>query len=214
MRYLLSLSLIVVLSQLSCSDNPSVGEVTNDKMAQFTPKDSSTQYFAYDTTENKGGVLESWAAEVLFSLKEPVLSTYSGEGEFIRFVWLRAFENPIVIRANKFNDTIYASIKELAIKSAESKATGIMKDTVITLDKNKWNEFITPINQSGFWNASYSDTSFGKDGATWFLECRLNNQYKVIQRWDDGYFSSQALKSYLSPLVNFGNDYIPLKSTR
>ena len=214
MRYLLSLSLIVVLSQLSCSDNPSIGKVTNDKMAQFTPKDSSTKYFAYDTTENKEEGVESWAAEALFSLKEPVLNTYLGEGEFIRFVWLRAFENPVVIRVNKFNDTIYASIKELAIKSTESKATRIMKDTVITLGKSKWNELVTPINQSGFWNASYSDTSFGKDGATWFLECRLNNQYKVIQRWDDGYLSSQALKSYLSPLVNLGNDYVRLKSTR
>lgn len=213
MRYFFNL--IVVLSLLSCHGNSSTVRGENDKrMVQFIPKDSSTQYFAYDTTGNTAKILESWATEVLFSLKEPVLNSYSGEGQFIRLIWLRAFENPIVVRVNKFNDTIYANIKELATKSVEPRVAVVVRDTIITLDKDIWNKFVMPINQSVFWNASYSDTLFGKDGATWFLECRLNDRYKVIQRWDDGYISSPALKSYLSPLVSFTNDYVHLKSER
>ena len=213
MRYFLNL--IVVLSLLSCHVNSSTVRDENDKrMVQFIPKDSSTQYFVYDTTGNTAKILESWATEVLFSLKEPVLSTYSGERQFIRLIWLRAFENPVVVRVNKFNNTIYANIKELATKSVESRAAVIIRDTIITLDKDTWNKFVMPINQGGFWNTTYSDTLFGKDGATWFLECRLNNQYKVIQRWDYVYVSSPTLKSYLSSLVDFTNDYVHLKSAR
>jgi hypothetical protein len=211
MKYILAA--IGFLFFTSCFDNSPKNIVTTDKMIQFVPQDTETKYFPYDTISNN--ILEKWANEVLYRLKEPVINAYSNTGEFIRLVWLRAFENPIVIRINKFNDTVYANIKELRVKANETNIPIIIKDTIITLDRNKWDEFITPLNQGNFWSTSYTDTSFfNKDGATWFLECRLNNKYKIIVRWDDGHFSSKELNDYLGSVVNFGNDHVSLKSIR
>jgi len=212
MKYLLAAMFVLLFS--SCLDDSTKNIVLKDKMIQFVPKDSGTNYFYYETVGSTNNILEDLASEVLFNLKEPVLNVDSSEGEFVRFIWLRAFENAVVIRVNKFNDTVYIIIKELKTKATAAKFPNIIKDTIIILDKNKWEQFTNPIKQSNFFNSSYTDTSFGLDGAVWFLECRLNNKYKVIKRWDNGYLSSNKINSYLNPLIDFTNKIIPLKSVR
>lgn len=207
--------LFAIISCTSCYENTKQNLFSvSDKMVGYAPKDSGVKYFPADTLEYDRDYLKKWADEVLFNLHEPVLKNYSGDGEFIRFVWLRTFDNAIVIRVNKFDDTVYANIKELKIKSFEGEIPKILKDTVVLLDESKWQEMLSPLEKNNYWNALYDETSLGKDGASWFLECHLEKRYHVINRWDDGYLTSKELKNFAMPLINLGNNFVPMRSSR
>ncbi len=212
MKYYKAVFLLVILA--SCINGSKKIDVVKDKMLQTALIDSMVKYFPYDTSKINRNVLENWGSEVLFSLREPLLNTYTGEGDFLRLTWLRAFENPIVVRVNKFGDTSYIIVKELKIKSSPTAKPIVLKDSIINIEKKKWDEFLLSVNQNNFWQSIYVDTSYNKDGATWFLECRLNNHYKVIQRWDDGYLSSKELINYGAPLITYLNKYIQFRSKR
>lgn len=198
----------------ACNNGSKKIDVVKDKMIQAVPIDSRVKYFPYDTSKINRNVLENWGNEVLFSLREPLLNTYTGDGNFLRLTWLRAFENPIVVRINRFGDTSYINLKELKIKQNPADNPIILKDTIINIENERWDEILLSVNQNNFWQSMYSDTSLSKDGATWFLECRLTNRYKVIQRWDDGYLSSKELINYGVPLINYLEKYIQFRSKR
>lgn len=210
MKFLIIISIIFSLS--SCLNEAENNKIVKDKMEAYIPNASSAKYILVDTSANN--ILTTWADEVLFDVKEPLLNTYSGNGEFVRLVWLRSFETPIVIRLNRFNDTVYTNIKELRLKVNQTEPAKVIIDTMITLDKNRWYLFTKAIETGNFWKSSYSDSTVNKDGAAWFLECRINNQYKVIQRWDDGHLSSRDLHEYLSAVIDFANQYVHLESAR
>lgn len=213
MKYLLVL--LVIISFTSCSEKPSEKRlVTNDKMVQFVPKDSGTQYLPFGTIQGDRNYLEKWASADLLDVREPVLNNYSGEGEFVRLIWLRTFENPIVIRVNKFRDTVYSNIKVLKTKSFEAETPKIVKDTIIALDENSWQEIKEPLESNAFLNATYNEDYIGKDGAIWFLEYRIPQRYHVIRRWDDGYLTSKELNNYLVPLIKLSNEVVQVKSSR
>ena len=182
-------------------------------MAASTP-DSDSVYFPLDTINGNSGILEGWANKVLFNLKEPDLKSYAGKGDFFRLIWLRAFENPIIMRMNRFGDTAYVTLKENDFSLSSSEKPQLLKDTIVNIGSNEYNQFIDQINKGDYWNSPYNDSIPGKDGATWFLECRLNGKYKVIQRWDDGYLNSKDLNKYLSAFIQEMNKYIELKSSR
>jgi hypothetical protein len=212
MKFFKTFFVLVFLA--SCINDSQKTDVVKDKMFAAVPIDSGAKYFPYDTTQINRNILEDWASVVLFNLREPLLNTYNGDGNFLRLTWLRAFENPIVIRVNRFEDTFYINIKELKIKSNPGNRPVVLKDTIIYIEREKWDEILLPVNQNHFWQTIYADTSFNKDGVTWFLECRIDNRYKVIQRWDDGYLSSSELINYGTPLINYLEKYIQFRSKR
>lgn len=214
---------IIISAFSSCMEktNRKLINIT-DKFKQQVPKDTSVRYFPVEslslTDNNKREAdyyLKKWAFETLFYLREPVLYNYSGEGESIRLTWLRTFDNPVIIRLNNFNDTVYANIKELKSKYSENDIPKIIRDTIVAIDTKKWQEMLLALQKNNYWNAIYKDTSSeGKDGTTWFLECRLHNKYHCINRWDDGRFSSKDLNLYAKELINIVDGIIQIKSTR
>jgi len=213
MKYYKAVFLLVFLA--ACSNGSKKIDVVKDKMLQAVPVDSSVKYFRYDdTSQINRNILENWGSEVLYRLREPLLNTFTGDGDFLRLTWLRAFENPIVVRVNRFGDTSYINLKQLKIKQNPAGKPIILKDTIINIEKEKWDEILLSVNQNNFWQSVYADTSINKDGAIWFLECRLTNRYKVIQRWDDGYLSSKELINYAGPLINYLEKYTQFRSIR
>jgi hypothetical protein len=195
-------------TQLACLEKSRKIEITTDKFKPLIPNDTSVQYFSYDTASRFYG---SWADDILFKLKEPVLEKYAGMGEFIRFIWLRSFENPVVIRVNKFTDTIYANIKELDISSEQK---GILKDTIINLGAKEWNDFVGTLAKNGFWNNALETNSNAQDGVTWYLESKVGEHYKLVEGWDDGRLTSPSLRSYLDPLIYFAKEYVDLATKK
>lgn len=210
----LLLSVIIIISFSHCSNGSEKGGYIEDKFEGYIP-DSSVQYFPADSIFFDRGVndastdsfIKRWYSETLFNLHEPILYNYLGEGEAIRLLWLRSFGNPVSVRVSKFNDTVYANIKEL-----NSDAQKIIMDTTELLDASFWNKMLTQLEINNFWNVNVNDSSFNKDGINWFLECRLNNKYRGINRWDDGSLSSADLNLYSNQLINLAARYTSMKS--
>ncbi len=93
-----------------------------DRLKQNIPMDKNSMYYPMDTflfvpdknRNDADSFIKATCSEILFNLQEPIFYNYTGEQEVIRFLWMRPFDNPVVIRVNKFRDTVYANIKELS----------------------------------------------------------------------------------------------------
>ncbi|ATL47521.1 hypothetical protein COR50_10275 [Chitinophaga caeni] len=179
-----------------------------DQFSAMVPDSAGHIYFAQDTSHFD---FTEWSSDVLYRLQEPDFSGYKGNGDFIRFVWLRSFENPVVVRINRFSDTVYANIKELGRR--EEKLS-IIRDTLIMLEPENWRQFSNPLEQYRFWDSSPEPVSEAMDGATWYLESKSGEKYKVIEGWDSGGLSSESLRNYLDPLIKFAERYVRLRTAK
>lgn len=189
--------------------------------AEAVPKDSSTFYFLSnsfhkDTNEivKKGEqITNKWHSKILFNLHEPVLSSYTGESEAIRFIWLRTFNEPIVIRLNNTQEAVFINLKTLEGHSG-FKTGEIKLDTAWTINKAEWKKITEKLDNNKFWNTASDLGSIGKDGVDWILEVRTKEKYHFINRWDDGNMQSFELKLFCIDLINLCTDVVDLGSSR
>lgn len=121
-RIIMILGLIMCLG---CTQQPKRQLTVTDQFSAMVPDSAGHIYFVQDTSHFDFTV---WSSDVLYKLHEPDFAGYMGSGDFIRFIWLRSFENPVVVRVNQFSDTVYANIKELGRREGE---LSIVKDRVI-----------------------------------------------------------------------------------
>jgi hypothetical protein len=215
---------IITFFFFSCSDKANRHSVVTDKLRSQVPNGSGVDYFPADSlffsSVSRSASLDSfvrqWYSEILYSLKEPVLYNYGGAGKSIRFVWLRSFGNPVVVRLNNFNDTVYVNIKELKIKSSGDEVPEIAKDTIIALDVTNWQKSLSMLEDNHFWNAVTEDTLSDdvKDGTSWFLECRLPGKYHCVNRSDNGDLASKDLNLFAKELLEIGERHVRMKSIR
>ena len=207
-----------LLSACQQHSNKNLPTITDEFKSQV-PTDSSLRYFPIDRqnarTQEANYYTKKWAFETLFSLHEPVLYTYSGAGNAIRLTWLRSFETPIVVRANKFGDTVYVNFKELNKTYNSTEIPKVILDTTVQIDEIRWNKMVQELNKNNFWNAPYGDTNVGgKDGVVWFLEALINKKYHIVDRWDSGTVTSSDLKLYANELVIMAQEISQIKSKR
>jgi hypothetical protein len=213
---------IVAIVFACCNNEIQKQLIIEDKFKSSIPQDSAHIYFPTDSLffvsdnrkKNVDSFVKEWYSQVLYGFQEPDLYNHSGEGEAIRLLWLPSFGNPIVVRINNFNDTVYANIKEQKEMSYEEGHPKILTDTIITLDKKKWKEILSALETNNFWQAKVEDTSSAKDGIPWLLECRLYNKYYHIDRWDVGDLTSRDLNLYAKELVDIANDFVQMKSRK
>jgi hypothetical protein len=215
---------IITIFFFSCSGKENRYSVITDKFKSGVPNRPGVNYFPTDSlffssvskSPSSDSFVRRWYSEILYSLREPVLYNYLGTGQSIRFVWLRPFRNPVVVRLNNFDDTVYVNIKELKIKSSQGEVPKIVKDTIIALDVKKWQKSLSMLEANNFWNAITEDTLSNtiKDGTSWFLECRLPNKYHCINRSDNGDFASKDLNLYAKELLEISESYVRMKSSR
>ena len=193
-----------------------------DKLKPYIPKDTGSLYYPLDSLffvfdkDNRQGdsSIKAMNSEIIFDLQEPILYNYPGEA--IRLFWIRAFDNPIIVRVNKVEDTIYANIKELMNVSndADHYIPKIGLDTMIMVSLTKWDDIVFPLKANNFWNVPVTDSlSDYKDATFWVLECRLKNKYHYIERT---YLDSSSFKNfeYAKELFDVGNRVISMKNSR
>tara|TARA_B110000285_G_C14789291_1_gene452252 strand:+ start:56 stop:637 length:582 start_codon:yes stop_codon:yes gene_type:complete len=138
-------------------------------------------------TDFPKGVDQFWAkvyTEFLIALKEDKIDTLKTKKEIYRFLWLRTFHNPIVIRIEKNN-------KETTLFWKRSNGEGgydagkIVENKSIKLTQKEWSEFKELLNNSKFWkNPSIkNDRNIipATDGAQWVLEGIKTNEYHISE---------------------------------
>jgi len=138
-------------------------------------------------TDFPKGVDHFWAkvyTEFLIELKEGKIDTPKTEKEIYRFLWLRTFHNPIVIRFEK-NDTEIKLFWKRSNGEGGYEAGKIVENKNIELSQKEWSEFKELLDNSKFWkNPSIkndSDIILVTDGAQWVLEGIKKNEYHISE---------------------------------
>ena len=138
-------------------------------------------------TEFPKGVELFWAkvyTEFLIGLKENKIDTLKTEKEIYRFLWLRTFHNPIVIRIEKNDKKIKLFWKRSNGKGGYEPGK-IVENKSIELTQKQWWAFKELLKSSKFWkNPSMKndkDKIIATDGANWVLEGIENNVYHISE---------------------------------
>jgi hypothetical protein len=162
-----------------------------------------------------------WYARQLQALQEPVLCCESlSGGRVVRFLWLRSFQHPVVIRLNEMT----AGSWRLMTKTGSGAGGGdpgtvatANERTLTAADAAALPALFKPT--SWFWNtASAQAITTGKcapdktcvtltgDGSQWIIEVRDGNRYHYVDRWSpkDGPVHEMGERLIALSQQNFG----------
>jgi hypothetical protein len=152
-------------------------------------------------------------SRLLLDAHEPSLfSNISGaDGEEYRFIWLRTFHNPIVIRLRRTVDG--GTLRMIRWDGRGGYEFGrIDVDRTVLVRRADWNEFVAAIAQCDFWNMKSTEVPSEPmfDGARWLLEGRKAGLYHFVERLSP--LTDERLKSYAracQDLINLAKVLVP-----
>jgi hypothetical protein len=131
---------------------------------------------------------EQWYSKELSGLHEPSLweaSRAAKQVQVYRFLYLRAFDHPIVVRVEVNMDGKGLLTTKVAGWRNGSKPGHLIvnKTRKMSVDQTNW--FLYVIDQLGFWQLPTHDKSdvMGLDGSQWILEGVKDGKYLVVDRW-------------------------------
>jgi hypothetical protein len=135
---------------------------------------------------------EGWYGDPLRAMGERPLCPEPGLERY-RFLWLRTFHHPIMIRAEVSNGRAVVTGKEL--DGAGGYEPGkLIRDTTVELSPEQSRELKRLVAQ-GFWSAPaqpHPDSGrVGVDGAQWILEGTAD-QYHIVDRWSPDAYPREA----------------------
>jgi len=117
---------------------------------------------------------EGWFGNELKAMKEKRLYLEKTDKDVFRFLWLRSFDKPYVIKIEKDKDNIM-----LYWKSYDSGEKIIDTSKVIT--KQEWNDFKTLVSEIKTWGdySCLGCINYGDDGSEWIYEYLTPDNYKI-----------------------------------
>lgn len=99
-----------------------------------------------------------------------------------RFLWLRSFDPPIVVRAAR-HDGVTFVITRIGAENADNDGELPRRDSAF-LSSTAWDTLIGTLDKERFWTAAHSDTTGpGIDGAQWVIEGVRDGRYTIVDRW-------------------------------
>lgn len=170
--------------------------------------DSSFHVVALDSFRNK------WYSDYLYGFKEPILRNYPVNREAYRFIYLRSFDLPIVIRLEKVNTTAFLNVK-ISDGQGGYELGNIHKNEIIPISSSQWKKFQSNLQELQFWQQSPEDTNWrrlGMDGARWILEGKKEGKYHFVDRWspeEKEYAKFKAVCEYLISLAKLDEKELP-----
>lgn len=143
----------------------------------------------------------NWYSKHLHAMEEPLLFNKIINKEVYRFLWLRTFDPPIMVRIEKTGKQHY-----LYWKKCDGMGGYNPGDIIINknkkLTKSQWNSFKCRFQKLNFWEAPIGIRSIGLDGAEWILEGVNQSQYKVLSKWSVGKGNYRNACMYLLKLTD------------
>jgi hypothetical protein len=142
----------------------------------------------------------SWYSRALAAMNEPSLSLpQRPQTEAYRFLWLRSFDNPIVVRIWRSESKVYLVTKQLDGDGGHHPGKLIVNKTR-SLTNKEWAEFAKHLEQSSYWTLATDIDDVGNDGAQWVLEGAREGRYHIVDRWSPKDSSYRRACSYLLEL--------------
>jgi hypothetical protein len=150
------------------------------KQNKYYPADA----FGRDLKENQEWI--SLYSKYLEGFSEPSLfeQSKSSSSQSYRFLWLRSFHKPVLVRLDVGSDAIGRVTIKIGRGPGVSATGGPVDERNRRLTKQQTDAFLDQINSLGFWELSpQEDPVSGPDGARWIIEGVKNGQYHVAHRW-------------------------------
>lgn len=143
------------------------------------PIDPNTEYFPLELDSLK----VPFFSKMLFAMYEPVLYDSKINKESYRFLWLRTVKNPIAVRIEKQNDTIFLYTK--ATTGTGGVGPGRLRTSdVKILTAKEWNEFQELLKLCDYWNMPAIDEEKKISGEQWILEGYKTDDFNITEKWN------------------------------
>jgi hypothetical protein len=127
----------------------------------------------------------NWYAKHLIALKEPSLweSSKVEKTTSYRFLWLRTFHHPIVIRIDvNIDGTSLLTTKMTSGAGGYGPGRLIQNETrTLSREQTKWS--LEQIEGHNFWKAPSVQNDRGVDGSQWIVEGVRDGAYHIVDRW-------------------------------
>ena len=107
----------------------------------------------------------------------------AANGSRIRFLWLRTFDNPVVVRMEKNGNGI--TLRRKTAGGASGYEPGkIVANGSKTLSRQAWLEYMARLQKAGYWLMGTIDKDLMSfDGSQWIPGVNLNGQCHLVDRW-------------------------------
>ena len=143
--------------------------------------------YVFDPGDHMNQFIVDWYTEHLKALDEPSLLARKGNGHAYRFLWLRTFHEPIVIRIMILDD----GSGTVEVKVADGKGGYEPGEIIVSEEKTLAPEdverFLSAVKKAQFWNEpaqeEIDEQEIRLDGAQWILEGVHQGEYHVVSRW-------------------------------
>jgi hypothetical protein len=151
-----------------------------------------------------------WYSEHLTVMEEPSLTCGALEDiETYRFLWLRSFHNPIVVRIFRRGD-VYGLQAAILDGAGGYEPGHVSRRVTKELSRDQWRTVIGRLAEVQLWQMPTRDNKIpGNDGARWVVEARFDGRYHIVDRWNgtDGLESVGRLFLDLAGLGDVGPVY-------
>jgi hypothetical protein len=131
-----------------------------------------------------------WYSKHLKALEEPSLFQMAkgSSAESYRFVWLRTFDHPVIVRVDIKTDRNGEITTKLSSGAGGYEPGKLIENTTRPLTQRQTEKFLVTIQRLQFWELPTHDTpnTVGCDGAQWIIEGIKGGKYHVVDRWTPG----------------------------
>lgn len=144
----------------------------------------------------------NWFSRHLAALGEPPMNGLAdARAEAYRFLWLRSFHRPVVVRVQS---TVTGARVVTAITSGAGgyePGTLVRRDS-FTISRKAWEGLRQTVTDARLWSQPAEDsTRRGFDGAEWIFEGQRGSRYILAARWSPD--TSQQLRAFRNLGLSF-----------
>jgi len=142
---------------------------------------------AFSEDSNSDRFKAEWYSTHLKALNEPSLLQLASKlsSESYRFVWLRTFHHPVVVRLDIRADRVGELTAKVSNGAGGYKPGQIIQNVSRPLTREQTNMFLAQVGRANFWQLpSYENSRReGEDGSQWIIEGVKDGKYHVVDRW-------------------------------
>jgi hypothetical protein len=129
----------------------------------------------------------SWYSKHLKAFEEPSLLQKSkgSSAQSYRFVWLRTFHHPIILRVDVRADGSAELTTKVSNGAGGYEPGKLIENTSRPLTQRQTETFVATIQRLQFWDLPTHETpeTVGCDGSQWIIEGIKDGKYHVVGRW-------------------------------
>ncbi len=176
-----------------------ISQISQGKSGYFEKDEFAGGYATRDVFFN------DWYGKHLTAMEEPsLIGVYESEKEIYRFLWLRTFHRPIIVRVERSSNTTKLVFVEMSGTGGYEPGSLVRREEK-TIGDGQWCDFLALLEKAGYWKLGDDDDS-GHDGARWILEGVREGRYHLVDRWtpDDGDYRTACI--YLLNLSGIDTD--------